>query len=242
MASRWAFEALSVNQFINNKFERHLYAHDKILSMANFKKVYWIPELESKVSLVENTYKDPDRKEETELIMKLIVNEITKQNKTYPKLAYQNMEEIGSLENLSSEVFGNLRNFLRLQRTFYNKLYNHTLDDKDDVISHLRKSDEFDFGELKMKYRNNALADLVTNKNEISKIETFGTHFIQLEDPIYRDGETFRSHFYSPRKKIFGKYFDTLWVNVLVIWSMTLMLIIALFFNAFRKFLDLFGK
>ncbi len=242
MASRWAFEALSVNQFINNKFERHLYAHDKILSMANFKKVYWIPELESKVSLVEKTYKDPDRKEETELTMKLIVNEINKQNKTYPKLAYQNMEEISSLENLSSEVFGNLRNFLRLQRTFYNKLYNHTLDDKDDVISHLRKSDEFDFGELKMKYRNNALTDLVTNKNEISKIETLGTRFIQLEDPIYRDGETFRSHFYSPRKKIFGKYFDTLWVNVLVIWSMTLMLIIALFFNAFRKFLDLFGK
>ncbi|MBD79775.1 MAG: ABC transporter [Crocinitomicaceae bacterium] len=242
MASRWAFEALAVNQFINNKFERHLYAHEKTLSMANYKKVYWIPELESKVSLLENSYKDPERTEEVQTTLDLVRNEVTKQNKTYPKLAYQNMEELSSIGSLSAQVFGNLRDFLRLQRTFYNKLYNKTLDDKDEVISHLRKSDEFDFGELKMKYRNNSLADLVTNKNELSKIETIKNNFVQLEDPIYRDSQSLRGHFYAPRKRVFGKYFDTLWVNVCVIWFMTILLVITLFLDAFRKFINLFDK
>lgn len=242
MASRWAFEALSVNQFINNKFERHLYAHNKTLSMANYKKVYWLPELKSRISKLENTYKDPAYSKESDKLLVLINNEISKQNKTYPKLAYSDMSELTSVSNLNDRVFENLKDFLRLQRTFYNKLYIKTMDDKDDIISHLRKNPEFDFGELKTKYRNTALSDLVTNKNELSKIEEINGHFVELEDPIYRDSPSLRGHFYAPRKTVFGKKIDTYWVNICVIWLMTLTLIVTLFLDFFRKIINLFDR
>lgn len=242
MASRWAFEALAVNQFINNKYEKHLYGHEKTLSMAKYKKVYWIPELTARVSKLQSTYKDTARLDESKATLALVISEITKQNKTYPKLAYQNMGDLESLNTLNDQVFNDLNDFLRLQRTFYNKLYNKTLDDKDDVISHLRKSDEFNFTELKETYRNSALADLVQNKNELSKIEEYNGEFIQLENPIYRDSQSFRGHFYAPKKRVFGKLMDTYWINIAVIWSMTLTLVITLYFDLFRKFIRLFDR
>jgi gentisate 1,2-dioxygenase len=152
------------------------------------------------------------------------------------------MEHLGSTEELNDQTFQELNDFLRLQRTFYNKLYNKTLDDRDDIISHLRKSEDFDFAEIKEKHRNNALADLVQNKNELSKIEEFNNRFIQLENPIYRESKSIRGHFYAPQKMIFGKKMDTYWVNLLVIWVMTLTLMVTLYFDALRKFTNLFNR
>ncbi|MCB0801933.1 MAG: ATP-binding cassette domain-containing protein, partial [Flavobacteriales bacterium] len=42
MASKWAFEALSVNQFKNNKFNQQFYFIDKDLKNASFKKNFWL--------------------------------------------------------------------------------------------------------------------------------------------------------------------------------------------------------
>ncbi|UTW60853.1 ATP-binding cassette domain-containing protein [bacterium SCSIO 12741] len=241
MASRWAFEALAVNQFISNDFETHLYPYDKILTMANFRKVYWIPELTAKIGLIESHYKDEENKEMVENAMELVRNEIALQNKTYPKLAYNNVEEL-SMDNISPELFDELRDYLRLQRTFYNKLYNKTMDDKDEEINHLTRNAEFDFSESKNLHKNQSLSDLVTNKAELQKIIEYKGRLLQQENPIYRDSDQFRGHFFAPSKKIFGQYLNTFLVNILVIWSMTLVLIITLFNDFFRKFLQLFSR
>src|SRR5258708_10450870 len=49
MASRWAFEASMVAQFKDNHFEHEFYEQDKIIAEADYKKIYYIPTLESKV-------------------------------------------------------------------------------------------------------------------------------------------------------------------------------------------------
>lgn len=240
MASRWAFEALAVNQFIENKFERHLYGYDKIQSMANYKKVYWIPELNSKIGFVENYLKDSDRQEEVAQALQLVKNEITAQNRIYPKLAFENAEEL-SLETLTKETFQELKDYLKLQRTFYNKLHNKTLDDRDDAINHLTHDANMDFTDVKNNNRNQSLADLVTNKLELSHIIEYSGRLVPQENPIYRDSESFNSHFFAPRKKVLGKYFNTFWVNITVIWSMTIFLIFTLFNDLLRRFIQLFN-
>ena len=50
MVTRWAYEAMAVNQFITNHYEKHFYDFDKQKSIADFKKNYWIPRLETKIS------------------------------------------------------------------------------------------------------------------------------------------------------------------------------------------------
>ena len=48
MASRWAYEALAVTQFKDNKYEKKFFKYDKQMSFANWKKDQW------KVTLILN--------------------------------------------------------------------------------------------------------------------------------------------------------------------------------------------
>src|SRR6185295_5369752 len=79
MTSRWAFEALAVNQFKDNKFNRELYKYDKALSIATYKKDYWLTELNKKLDNCENNYKNPDSREEISDALTMIHDEISKE-------------------------------------------------------------------------------------------------------------------------------------------------------------------
>jgi heme O synthase-like polyprenyltransferase len=47
-----------------------------------------------------------------------------------------------------------------------------------------------------------------------------------------------RAHFYAPTKKVFGVRVDTFAVNVVVLWLMTIMFYIILYFRLLKKALD----
>ena len=95
------------------------------------------------------------------------------------------------------------------------------------------------------KYVNEALHDFVTNKNSFDYIVEAEGQLVQKSNPIYLDpydSYMLTSHFYSPRKKLFGKYYSTFSVNIMIIWLMSIVLIITLYFDLLRKFLESFGK
>jgi ABC-type multidrug transport system ATPase subunit len=239
MASRWAFEALSIVQFRDNRFEKHLYPFDKTLTHANYMKVYWLPEISAKLGLLENGYRDTARIREMQEALVVVKNEISKQNKRFEKIGYPGIENL-ELKDLNPSLFEDLREWARIQKNFYNKLYNVTQDERDSKISALQNTGTIDFTEAKNKYKNQSLTDLVTNKSELQHILEVDGILIPQENPVYRDGDSFRTHFFAPRKYLFGRYIDTFVVNLLVIWSMTFVLTIALFTNAIRKFLNIF--
>lgn len=241
MASRWAFEALAVVQFRDNEFEKHLYPYDKTLTHSNYMKVYWLPEINAKLGLLENGYKDEARRAEMEDALNVVKNEITEQNKRFAKIAFNNVSDL-KLENLNPDVFEEMREWARVQKNFYNKLYNVTQDERDSRISELQQAGKIDFTDTKNKFKNQSLTDLVTNKSELQHIVEVDGRLFPQENPIYRDGDSFRTHFFAPRKYVFGKYIDTYLVNIAVIWLMTIIMTITLFTDALRKFIRLFGN
>src|SRR5690606_22594481 len=54
MASRWAFEAFMVTQFKDNPHEKKFYDLDQTVAEAEYKRIYYIPELQSKVAFCLN--------------------------------------------------------------------------------------------------------------------------------------------------------------------------------------------
>ena len=48
-----------------------------------------------------------------------------------------------------------------------------------------------------------------------------------------------RSHFYAPRKYIFGGYYETFYVNLFVILGMTIISYLALYFEVLEKLMQL---
>ena len=90
MTSRWAFEALAVNQFKKNEYEKNFYALDKSVNVFNFKKDEWLKALKAKVDNCENIYQDIKERNdkskigELEYDLGVLKNEIEKQKQKDP--------------------------------------------------------------------------------------------------------------------------------------------------------------
>lgn len=100
---------------------------------------------------------------------------------------------------------------------------------------------------LKNDYTNKYLNDIMRNSLAADKIvwDQDAGMYTQIVDPVFKKPESsFFAHFYAPKKKMFGSYYGTFAFNLIVIWVMGLILYITLYFEGFKKALNLlsFGK
>ncbi len=101
------------------------------------------------------------------------------------------------------------------------------------------------FNQFKQKFKNKALEDFVTNSNTMTFTDENEFSVIQKKDPIYLDPydfDYFKAHFYAPKKKIFGVYIDTFYANLIVIWLMTTLLIITLYYDILKWMINSFSN
>jgi ABC-type multidrug transport system ATPase subunit len=244
MASRWAFEALAVKQFKDNKFNKTTYKYDKALSISTYKKDYWLPAMQSKIDFCESNLKKPESKQEVIDALTMIKNEIVKEL----KVTGNEKIKCASLEKLDIAQFGptvanQTRDCLDNLRTVYLNNFKRATDLKDKEISKQNKDSVARAQYLKDKdaYENESLHDLVTNRTTTNRILDLNGEFIQKIDPIYLDpmNNNGKAHFYAPRKKLFGKFYDTYWFNISVVWGMSLLLAITLYFDVLKRFITL---
>ncbi|WP_282037778.1 ATP-binding cassette domain-containing protein [Saccharicrinis aurantiacus] len=238
ITARWAFEALSVDQFINNKYERNFYVYDKIKSKAQFKKEFWIPLLEAKVTAADKAYTNKN----TQLlgsILSLIQDEIIKEEKKSETKS--NFISLLNTDDYNNEVSASVNDYLEKKKGFYKRLFNNTdivLDQKRKDI--IKASSIEDFNKLKRDYTNTELNRFVTNSNDIftNKIIEHKNRLIQKSDPIYKEPEPgfIKAHFLSPFKRFGNLKVDTLVMNTIIIWLLNITLFITLYFG-FTKYI-----
>ena len=249
MVTRWAYEAMSVNQYKTNNYEKHFYKYDKEKSIADFKKNYWIPALKTKIEDCIKNYNDPDKKEQLTNDLKLLTEELSVGGITVGGSGIFSKSNLDSL-NISSfniETGKQLRNYLESLYQYYIGRYNSISKTKNLLISKMNDTEEKRKLFLKVKdaYENEALTDLVVNKSEVDHIIEVNNELVQQADPIYLDpvkSGNVRAHFFAPRKKLLGNLYDTYWINIMIIWLMSLFLAITLYFDLFRKFIDSTGN
>ena len=77
----------------------------------------------------------------------------------------------------------------------------------------------------------------------LDKIIEINGELIQKSDPIYtvKKGGVLDAQFYAPQKYFFGTRCDTFWVNIGVLWFMSICFMITLYFDVFRKGMDWMG-
>jgi ABC-type multidrug transport system ATPase subunit/uncharacterized tellurite resistance protein B-like protein len=241
-SARWAYEALAVYQFKNNAYEENFYLLDKTMSKADFKKNYWLPSLRNKIAYCKRHIQEGDEKESVKRNLALIRNEVTDElgSPSARLIKFKKMDEL-YYNKINSSTFQALDKYLKLLKKYYIKLYNKASNRKDNKISQLQDSgkNKDAFLELKRNHYNEKLADYVTNSGEINRIIEYKGELIQKIDPIFKDPERslIKAHFYAPRKKLFGEYYPTFWVNFMVIWLMSFLLYFILYFRLLRKLL-----
>jgi len=243
MTSRWAYEALAVHQFKDNAFEKQFFNLDKKFKVIEFRKNYWLGKLREKLSSSENNIKDVEKTDLIEENLTLLRNEIEKELKRNPNVKFELVDELYP-KKINEQVFRETNFYLNNLNDYYLKKYKTAYDQRDALVAKLNKDDAAKeiFIKMKNEYTNDALSDFVKDKNSLNKILELDGHLIQKADPVYLNPLGFRSHFYAPQKRVFGKYFDTFWVNLTIIWLMSLTLAISLYYDLLRKCIEGIGK
>ena len=245
MASRWAFEALAVNQFVENDYEKLFYDYDQQMSDANFKKNFWIPEMKAKVGKFKEYLRNKESADIQDLTsdFKTVRGEVSKENKFNDAITFDELDQF-TLGGINQELLEDFSTYLTTLNKLYVRQWNNNSDEKDRVIREHQKTDEEKtaFNNLRNNFENESLSDLVTNKNEFNQITEYDGELIQRADPVFNIPDGFRSHFYAPKKLVFGKYYSTKQVNVLVLWLMSIALAISLYFDGLKRLLNVFSE
>lgn len=246
MASRWAFEASMVTQFRDNAYQKKFYAYDKEMAQADFKKLYYIPELETRLQYCLNTMSSPDRDVVERYVrnLKLLQNELSREANS----VNQNPEWLSVLNagKFDSALYLKISDFLSRLKVYYSRRYNKADEEKEQLINSLTGTPEKEkeFENLRLRHHNEAVAETVKNTTDPHRIIEKNGRLIQKIFPIYKDPEPehvvdFDAQFYMAKKHFLNKNVDTLFFNIGVIWSMTLVLAAALYFDVLRKILEL---
>lgn len=246
MASRWAFEALAVNQFKENDYERNFYKQDKSSSIAQYKKIYWKEKIISKLNKIASELNAGKSLSELSSHLELIKNELSKELRYTKKVKAK-----FSIEDIIPTKFNRgldqlIRDYLSMLHDYYNKVENKARNINDSItVSLEKKIGREAFQKLLADNENESLKQLLNNRNQLEPCLEKDGRLIQMIDPVYQDpNESLigRAHFFAPRKQFFGTYYSTFWFNICVIWLMSVSLMITLYFDVFKKVLDLFGN
>ena len=242
MASRWAFEALSVNQFKNNEFNKHFYYLDKHIKIAGFRKNFWLERLNGKLNSIKRHQDDEAYMEKSKKAVQLIKFEVQKENNRNPAVQFESVDVLDF--PLSEFELNKLTNYFNDLREYYLQVQTKAVDLKDKKILEMTSTEEkkAEFIELRNSYTNKVLTDWMTGRDNYEKIIESENHLIQRAFPIYRDPTGFRTHFLAPSKKLFGYKLTTFSANVGVLWLFTLLLAVALYYNLLKKFLSWISK
>jgi ABC-type multidrug transport system ATPase subunit len=238
MVTRWSYEALCVEQFKRNKFERPFFNYDMDISQNDWYASFLVPTLRSIADESVNAAKYPDLKEYYE--------------NNFEKLNYH-IDELSGIAGVKPGAWtsrldydeyddytaNQAKVYLDSLRTVFRKRGRDTGLRRDSLYKSISDSmGEDRFIRLRARNYNENLANFVLNRLATNKIYDAGDRLIQKADPIYMKpvSRAGRAHFFAPYKMLGNLKIDTLVFNACAIWLMTLVLFVTLYYNVLKKF------
>ncbi len=242
MGSRWIYEGVAVRQFKFNPYGSKFYDLEKVKYQTDFMSTYWIKELKNQMNYVLDHADAQDAATSNRVRKRLILikNELI----DYADSAMAGDLNIGVAldpESFNKQKGLAVKAYLDQLGEKYLEAYNSAVQKKEILIYGLENKLGYDLSDLKNKHYNESLTDLVRNLTTSERIVEYKGRLLQLVDPVYNDPKNpgslldYRTHFFAPKKHFMGKFFDTFWFNMAVVWLMTLALYTALYFEWLKK-------
>ena len=239
MTSRWAYEALVVHQFKSNAYQKHFFESDQAWSIADYKVLYYITTLESKLAACRNLL-GTENSEELRANLSLLRTELGKE---LEQVGFHQLPEYEKLtmEDLDMAVIQSTDNFLDQLKRLYNNQRNKADAQKVAITESLKSqlSGSLNLATLRDRYQNETIRDMVINRG-VDRIVEENDRLIQKIYPIYLLPESdhfldYRTQFLVAFKPVFGGYLGTFAFNLIVIWLMSTFLFVLLFYDVLGR-------
>jgi energy-coupling factor transporter ATP-binding protein EcfA2 len=244
MTARWSFEALAVEQFKGNRYERIFFPYNVRMALPDYYSSYLIDKLQNDLKTC-SVYIDSAGYRE------IVKGKLNRLNTYINRLS----DEAGIVpgewkERLNMDgLDDNTRHEARL---YLDSLKHHFLADRNFIMSlKSRLSDSLEKAvgnsalvAMRDRYENKELVDLVLDRRTFTKTEDIGGKIIPRFDPGYLKATSpyGRAHFYAPYKKIGNLEIDTYWFNLMVIWVISAILYTVLYYKLLKRLLEYSGN
>ena len=249
MPTKWGYEALVVLQFKDNEFQKHFYQIEKGERNANYKLVYYIPELEKRLQYCIDHVNSQDSAEVQERMREALAvlhRGIGQEMAVFaPEVPFEYLRNLQP-DSVDEVALYETVGYLEALKEHYNEIFQAKNQQRDAIVNHLVATQPRLYEAKRNAYHNESIADLATKAFEKNKILLFKDELVQQYDPVYRDpvptsALDIRSHFLAPRKHLLGQFFDTFWFDLAMIWVMSLVLYVSLHVEFLRRMGNLFS-
>ncbi|MBL7898163.1 MAG: ABC transporter permease, partial [Crocinitomicaceae bacterium] len=244
MASRWAYEGMAVTTFKDNAYSKHFYNYEKKKSFATWKKDYWLQDLSTRLDYLKTNNQETDSLSlaECDKAYTILSNEIRREENYIQNVKCEGCADAFEAKKFDEAIIGKTTDYFNILKKHYKSLVDSNrvyIDRETQKI--IKEQGEEAYHKLVDENTNESLTQFATNKTDLTKLVEDDGFLIQKSDPIYLDPYDkgfFAAHFYAPQKRFFGMYVDTFTANVLVIWFMSIILTITLYYDVLKKMLD----
>ncbi len=242
MTTRWAFEAMAVEQFKNNKYERNFFVYDMGMSQNNWYSSFLIQSLKIDLQMCMKNKNDLNFKPTFD-------NNLYKINYYTEKLnkmagfgpingKWKDNLRAGNLDSATTKAAGKYLDSLARYYRHVQRIYSDRRDSVSRVLEARIGSQGLE--ELKENYYNEQLENLVLDRTRKEQSIETDSKIIQKYEPGFMMplSKTGRAQFYAPYKKVGNIKIDTFWFNLIVIWIVTISLYVALYYNVLQKLIE----
>ncbi len=245
MTSKWAYEALTVYQFKNNRYNRSFFPVDQEISNARYTERYLLTTLESMINDADYSMKSGIISDDINQDLEIIYHYTEQLEEEFPSVA---APDVGPMTVTSFSIAR-----ADSLKDYYNRLKAHLMlrlrdlnAEKNDLEAELREEwgGLQEYSKIRNSYTNTKLSDMLLNKDEIYSIVEKGGILVRKFEPVYMvpASRTGRAHLYAPVKRIGNWEFETFWFNIMVIWFTTLILYVTLYYDLLRKMISYFER
>jgi len=249
MVSRWAYEAIAVSQFKDNPYQKHFYELEKLESKANYKQVYFIPELEKILMEAQDLQaaNTPESQESLRHMLAILRTEIRNESELFDDIKFENTNSL-FVRQFSPESSTMVYDFLDELKSKYVLIYNIVNKKQNELIKEMEQEmGKDEYIELFRGNYNDFLANLLKKSTNQNKILRGEEELIQIIDPVFLEPEktgfaSLRAHFYAPFKYLFGYQVDTLLFNLGIIWLFSIGFYITLYYDILGRLLRWLSK
>jgi len=235
MTARWAFEAIAVKQFRENDFEKNFFSDDLEYNRYQI-KVSLLNKLKT------DTYNwfvsnNDERMEENNLqVIKQYIDQLSAEAGMSPKPFTEGLEpgKFDIVKYKSADLY--LDSLRKYFSTFRDEAQGRKNLKAKALIDSLGAE-----GRLKLMAdnRNDRLENLVTELPSGETTVVYGNKIIAIPNPGLTEATSNygRAHFFAPIKKLGNMRIDTFWFDLIVIWFVTWLLYLLLYYKVFAKIL-----
>ncbi|TAL69268.1 MAG: ATP-binding cassette domain-containing protein [Bacteroidetes bacterium] len=244
MPARWSFEALAVDQFKNNAYEKHFFKYDLDESQNFYYASFLIVNLKNDLAICSKYLDSSDYRDIVRIKLRRI-NIYIDQLSALAKISPGKWESDLNVTNFNVRAEKESILFLDSLGRCFMSFSKYATRRNNAISDSLKKAiGKGEVVALRDNYENKKLKFIVLDQEPGEKTYDQNYKIIQKFNPGYMKATSKfgRAHFYAPVKKLGNLEIDTYWFNIIVIWMVTLVLYIALYFNLLQKTIKYFGN